>query len=103
MKTDKIYQTEEGEIRMYVCQHCGHGWFELVDADEYPEYCPGCGCDLRPQRIVHTLAILADRYMTEASSVAYTNEKRSAILKGKAAAVNECIELIEDEFDIETD
>lgn len=41
--TDTTYETPIGEIRLYVCPYCGHEWFELCDADEYPEHCPVCG------------------------------------------------------------
>ena len=41
--TEKTYETEDGEIRLYHCDYCNHEWLEWCDADEYPEYCPLCG------------------------------------------------------------
>lgn len=35
------------EYRQYRCAGCGHEWLEDCDATDYPEYCPGCGDELR--------------------------------------------------------
>lgn len=35
------------EYREYRCAECGHGWMEDCDATDYPNYCPGCGNELR--------------------------------------------------------
>lgn len=35
------------EYRQYRCPECGHEWLEDCDATDYPEYCPGCGDELR--------------------------------------------------------
>lgn len=35
------------ELRPYECLCCGHFWYEDCDASDYPEYCPGCGVELR--------------------------------------------------------
>ena len=50
------------------------------------------------ERIAHSLALTADAYMTEAGSIGGLDPTRVAILNAKAVAVNECIELIDDEF-----
>ena len=35
------------EYREYRCAECGHEWMEDCDATDYPNYCPGCGNELR--------------------------------------------------------
>lgn len=47
------------------------------------------------EKIVQALAILADMYLTEAQNKSGLYEQQVVILKAKAEAVNECIELIE--------
>ncbi len=46
-------------------------------------------------RIISALAHLADAYMTEAGRGGRITALDAAVAKAKAAAVNECIELIE--------
>ena len=35
------------EYREYRGAECGHEWMEDCDATAYPNYCPGCGNELR--------------------------------------------------------
>lgn len=35
------------EYRRRTCPDCGHEWLEDCDATDYPNYCPGCGKELK--------------------------------------------------------
>jgi len=35
------------ETRNHNCPFCGKQWLEYCDDDNYPDYCPGCGEELR--------------------------------------------------------
>ena len=48
------------------------------------------------ERILGTLAIVADAYMTEAGRADSIDVIDAVIAKAKAEAVNECIQIIED-------
>lgn len=37
------------EYRKYICPKCNHAWREDCDATDYPNYCPGCGEELRKE------------------------------------------------------
>lgn len=37
----------ENERRKYTCPKCRHEWWEDRDASDYPNYCPGCGNEVR--------------------------------------------------------
>lgn len=31
----------------HICKKCGHSWLEWSDNDQYPNYCPLCGYEIR--------------------------------------------------------
>ena len=35
------------ELVEWICDDCGHVWYESADAIQYPNYCPECGCPAR--------------------------------------------------------
>lgn len=39
----------ENERRKYTCPMCSHEWWEDRDAPDYPNYCPGCGEEMRKE------------------------------------------------------
>ena len=46
---ERLYQNElePRETRHHDCPFCGKPWREYCDEDNYPNYCPGCGEELR--------------------------------------------------------
>lgn len=44
-----VYALDSGEeIREYTCWHCDYEWLEWCHSDDYPNYCPHCGEELKP-------------------------------------------------------
>lgn len=46
---DAAIDALEKERRKYTCPMCNHEWWEDRDATDYPNYCPGCGEELRKE------------------------------------------------------
>ena len=46
---DAAIEALEKERRKYTCPMCNHEWWEDRDASDYPNYCPGCGEELRKE------------------------------------------------------
>lgn len=46
---DTAIEALEKEQRKHICPVCNHEWLEDRDASDYPNYCPGCGNELRKE------------------------------------------------------
>lgn len=62
---ESVINIESGAIRKYICPGCYTEWFEYVDADGYPEYCPHCGKDFDDMDEQNKLPYIIRIYLQE--------------------------------------